>query len=482
MLLNKIPNILIVITDQQRFDTLSCYGNQWIHTPNLNRLAEESFVFKNAYVTQPVCTPSRSSILTGLYPHTNGLVRNGISLNKETKTIAELVSSEYSRIYHGKWHLGNDSKPQHGFEKWVTTHYPELREKESSDYHKWVSSMGVEFPNYDVRPGGDGSASQYAVFQANLPEQFSQASYIGDVTASALLDLGSDDSFLMVANFFEPHPPYSGPLNGLYNPKTIPVGPGFLNRPKNVSEFHISRSDYYLKGNHRSDSVAACDGYDLSKESGWRELRSNYMANVTLVDKNIGRILDALSRSGKAEDTIVVFTSDHGDMLGDHGMLEKRSFYEESAKVPLLIKIPWLSQTQKIISGNISQIDILPTLLDLIGGTIPSYLEGYSRVNVLMGEQNLEENDVFIQWNGVGDRDLGNDTINRMNSIARICLVTGDRWKLSLGKGDNTELFDLNSDPYEIINRATDKNCSKRIELMEQKIYNWKIKTNCLIE
>ena len=99
-----------------------------------------------------------------------------------------------------------------------------------------------------------------------------------------------------------------------------------------------------------------------------------------------------------------------------------------------------------------------------------------------MGEQNLEENDVFIQWNGVGDRDLGNDTINRMNSIARICLVTGDRWKLSLGKGDNTELFDLNSDPYEIINRATDKNCSKRIELMEQKIYNWKIKTNCLIE
>ena len=87
MLLNKTPNILIVITDQQRFDTLSCYGNQWIHTPNLNRLAEESFVFKNAYVTQPVCTPSRSSILTGLYPRTNGLVRNGISLNKETKTI-----------------------------------------------------------------------------------------------------------------------------------------------------------------------------------------------------------------------------------------------------------------------------------------------------------------------------------------------------------------------------------------------------------
>ena len=85
MLLNKIPNILIVITDQQRFDTLSCYGNQWIHTPNLNRLAEESFVFKNAYVTQPVCTPSRSSILTGLYPHTNGLGRNGISLNKKNK-------------------------------------------------------------------------------------------------------------------------------------------------------------------------------------------------------------------------------------------------------------------------------------------------------------------------------------------------------------------------------------------------------------
>ena len=95
------PNILVIITDQQRFDTLSCYGNDWVKAPNLNSLSKDSFVFENAYVTQPVCTPSRSSILTGLYPHTNGLIRNGISLNSETKTIAELIPDEYQKIIMG---------------------------------------------------------------------------------------------------------------------------------------------------------------------------------------------------------------------------------------------------------------------------------------------------------------------------------------------------------------------------------------------
>ena len=114
------PNILFILTDQQRQDSLACYGNDWIETPNLNRIADRSFVFENAYVTQPVCTPSRASIMTGLYPHAVGLHRNNIPLPSDCPTIAERISEEYYCAYFGKWHLGNDMIQQHGFDKWIS--------------------------------------------------------------------------------------------------------------------------------------------------------------------------------------------------------------------------------------------------------------------------------------------------------------------------------------------------------------------------
>ena len=211
---------------------------------------------------------------------------------------------------------------------------------------------------------------------------------------------------------------------------------------------------------------------------GWRELRANYMANVTLLDKYVGKVLDALSESGQSENTIVVFTSDHGEMLGDHGMLEKRSFYEESSKVPLLIKVPWISKEQKFISGNISHVDLVPTLLDLINQKIPENVQGSSRKKVLLGQENLDSNNIFIQWNGLGDRDLGNELINKMNSISRRCIVSSDRWKLSVAESeDSSELFDLNSDQNELLNRIFDPSCKAKIALMKDAIKRWQLDT-----
>ena len=111
------PNLVFIFSDQQRYDTMACYGNQWINTPHLNALASRSLIFRNAYVTQPVCTPSRASIMTGLYPHAAGPVLNGIALPTETPVIAEMVSPDYLCGYFGKWHLGNGANAQHGFKK-----------------------------------------------------------------------------------------------------------------------------------------------------------------------------------------------------------------------------------------------------------------------------------------------------------------------------------------------------------------------------
>ena len=208
------------------------------------------------------------------------------------------------------------------------------------------------------------------------------------------------------------------------NSEKITVGPAFAKKPENVSHYNTSRAEddetgfnkSYIDGVHKSvhvnDSITSCDDcYDLSDEMGWRELRANYMANVTLLDKYVGKVLDALSESGQSENTIVVFTSDHGDMLGDHRHLQKRSFYEESSKVPLLIKVPWISKEQKFVSGSISLVDLLPTLLDLIDQKIPENLQGSSRKKVLLGQENLDDNDVFYEWNGVGNIDLNKQTI-----------------------------------------------------------------------
>ena len=167
------------------------------------------------------------------------------------------------------------------------------------------------------------------------------------------------------------------------------------------------RADYYLAGNLNPLGVEGGDFHDTTTEDGWRKLRAQYFANVTLVDRNVGRIMSALEESGMAEDTVVVFTSEHGEMAGDHGMLEKRSLYEEASRVPLLVRVPWLSDRQTRIGGVIGQIDLVPTLLDLAGEPVPGHLEGESRLPVLRGEARLDDNAAFLQWNGVGDRNLG---------------------------------------------------------------------------
>jgi arylsulfatase A-like enzyme len=175
-----------------------------------------------------------------------------------------------------------------------------------------------------------------------------------------------------------------------------------------------------------------------------------------------------------------VFTSDHGEMIGDHAMLEKRSFYEEASRVPLLISAPWLGAGQRKIPGSIGQIDLVPTLLDLLGDDIPGQLHGKSQLGVLQGEETLDDNDVFIQWNGIHpdmeDRHLGSAEINRMLTLPWRSVVS-DRWKLNLCAGDQCELFDLRSDPYEMTNLFDDPAHRDRIRDMAARVYAWQVRT-----
>ena len=274
-----------------------------------------------------------------------------------------------------------------------------------------------------------------------------------------------------------------------YDPATIPVGPAFLEKPETSSLVNRVTADYFMKfmldGEDQTKDAYmmnhAAHGENVTTEEGWRQLRAHYLGNITLVDKMVGTVNQAIKDAGIEDNTIVVFTSEHGDMLGDHGMLEKRSMFEESARVPLLMKVPWLSKSNQLIEGSVGHIDLVPTLLDLIDHEIPDHLQGKSLKPVLEGVANLSENDVFISWNGyhnnVPERFLGDIKINRMLRLPWRTVVTPDRWKLALCAGDQCELYDLNNDPYEQNNLFNDPDQQDRVRDMAARIRVWQVQT-----
>ncbi len=484
------PNLVFIMSDQQRHDTLACYGNTWIQTPELNKLADQSFVFEAAYVAQPVCTPARATIMTGLYPHAAGPIVNKMNLPADVPTIAEMVSDDYHRAYFGKWHLGDDVVAQHGFHEWVSTedgHRGQYTQPEHqaimSDYHRHLVSNGFA-PD---QAAADGAMLFSADRRAGLPEEFQMASYLGDRAAS-FVHRNSDRPFILYVSTFEPHSPNKGPLDDLYDPEEIPVGPAFLKRPEGASLLNRVRADYYLQymgdpnGFNADDYMTsyASAFNDITTEAGWKRLRARYFANITLVDRMVGKITAALDSAGIADNTVVVFTSEHGDHMGDHGLLEKRSFYEESSRVPLLMRVPWLSESQRMIKGSVGQIDLAPTLLDLLGERVPDRLQGESRLPVLKGEDSLDDGEVVIQWNGISpemeDRSLGTDQINRMLALPWRSIVH-DRWKLNLCAGDQCELFDLRSDPHEMSNLYNDPAHRDRIRELAARLRTWQVRT-----
>ncbi len=475
--MDRKPNLLFIFTDQQRFDTMACYGNQWIQTPTLNALADESYVFENAYVTQPICTPARSSILTGLYPHTNGCIQLNVPLRAETPTLAEMVSTDYLCGYYGKWHLGDEIIAQHGFEDWVSIedYYRSYYSKPEylslfSAYHYYLLENGFT-PDRERQ----GEMVFDRVTSARLPEEFVKARFTGREAARFIRE-NRDRPFVLYVGIFEPHNPYLGPLDDLYPPEDLPVGPAFRQKPpEDASLLNRTLADHYM-GGEMYDA-------DLGAEAGCRRIRAQYMGNVTLVDRAVGDILQALEESGLADNTIVVFTSEHGDMMGDHGLFEKSVMYEEAVRVPLLMRVPWLGKEQRLVKGRISQIDLVPTLLDLLDEPIPDELEGKSRAGILRGAETLTGNDVFIEWNGTDARPIRffangvpPEEWHRVQGPWRT-IVSAEGWKLNLSPSDQCELYDLNSDPYEQKNLFNDPAQRDRIEDLTGRIRRWQVDT-----
>ncbi|MEM8894242.1 MAG: sulfatase-like hydrolase/transferase [Bacteroidota bacterium] len=437
------PNILFILTDQQNFFTLKAYGNDVVHAPGLNSLADESFVFENAYVTQPVCAPSRGSIMTGLYPHTHGVIDNNRPLDPGILTLPEMLGQDYQSAYIGKWHLGDEVFKQRGFDTWVsmedgyqTEFSPQRDINARSDYHHWLIEKG-----YEPNKKGNRFSRRFA---AGLPLEHCKPAFLQKSAIDFLNQVG-DTPFIMYVSFLEPHKPYTGPLDSLYSLDEIILPENFTNE--------LGENDP-----RRYKSKASKDISEYKNEEGYKALIARYWGLVSQVDLSVKAILDRLDQLNLDDNTIVVFTSDHGSMMGSHKIVSKDVMYEESARVPLILKSPQLAHGHQFIENRISLIDVVPTLLDLSGGEVPAHLPGTSLVPFLRGETSADR-DVFLEWPDIRT------------------IVTTDGWKMALIENDRSLLFDLNKDPLETNNLFYEEGNDQIIADLTEKIKSWQVKT-----
>lgn len=333
------PNLLFIFTDEQRHDAMGCAGNAHLRTPHLDRFAQTATRFTQAHCTQPVCTPSRSSIMSGLYPHATGAFENNQPLRDDVRTLPELlpeaVRNQYATGYFGKWHLGDEIFAQHGFDDWrgfedeYWRHYSAGRDRDAvSPYSRWLSERGFK-PDL---PHGRFSRGRSCV----LPERYTKPAWLADQACEFIAE-HRDRPWILYLNFLEPHMPFFGPRTGHYDPATIPLPENYQHPPH--AHHHLKPRLLYER--FREEGF---QWYDLGAEQGWRQMRAAYYGLCELVDAHVGRILDALDASGGGDQTAVVYTSDHGEMLGSHQLLGKSVMYQEAIRVPLLIRAPGQSK------------------------------------------------------------------------------------------------------------------------------------------
>src|SRR5437763_1752593 len=376
------PNLIIFLPDQQRADTLACYGGKKVHAANLNKLASESVVFERAYVTHPVCSPSRSSLMTGTWPHTNGCNRNSVPLDRRFRTFPELMENkDYRTAYMGKWHLGEEGPAGRGFQEWIST-------QSRGDYANFLISTGVT-PDKQ-----DGRFSELAI--SNLPLELSRPKFL-EKHACEFIEKHSRDPFVLVVAFVEPHSPYNGPLNDEHPLSEIDLDPtAMLPESENIPlRYRLMREWQRAEAVLDRQRLPRQFFFGVTSEE-YRSIKRRYLGLVTLVDQSIGAILGCLEQFGLSDNTIVVHTSDHGDSLGAHHLFGKETMFEEAARVPLLIRLPGQTRATTV-PRSVSHIDFVPTLLDLLGQPNHAQCAGKSLLPLINEEAAGPEN-VFLEW------------------------------------------------------------------------------------
>lgn len=460
------PNFIIVYTDQQRYDTLGSSGNRLIRTPNLDRMAAEGTFFTRGYVTCPICVPSRVALWTGRYNHTNLSYNNHRLMMDREQDFASLFRAQgYVTALIGKNHCYPTQR--------MAATFDHVRDSHHGGWHH--PRTEAEHRNLEVRRG----KMQVPFADDPVPAEENVTAHVFR-EAMGFLKSPPERPFLLWLSIPDPHPPYmvSQPYASMYDGVPMP--------PPAWREGETADKPY------RQQLIVAWDRYNRQYPGDAIDrLRRLYWGMVSCIDSHVGRLFDHLRSSGLAENTVVVFTADHGDYMGDHHMIRKGvNLYEALVHVPLIVWGPGVAARRT--DAMAANIDILPTLAELAGIAAPETVQGRSFAAVLRGDAASHRPAVFFEHGDPGrplrPGDLSPEQYEKLAletghhlgediSRGRVKAVRTDRYKYNLTPGDVDELYDLETDPNELTNLASDPAHADVVREHREMILQWLIET-----
>ena len=402
------PNVIVVLTDDQRADAMSCTSGdgplRFMHTPAMDRLAREGIRFRNTFVTTSLCSPSRASILTGKNLDRHGVVTNVVDLNPAETTFPGLLrQSGYDTCFVGKWHLGRES------------------DRRRPEFRHWVAFRG-QGTYFDPTLNINGSDQ-------------AETGYVTDLLTDHAIEFirqSRSSPFFLFLSHKAPHGPCTPPkhLETLFSDIDFPL-------PRTYFEDHSDKPDWFVK-THNHDAFHTL----LHPKENYDKYAKDYCRSLVSVDENLGRLVSALDEQGLAEDTAIFFLGDNGHFLGEHQLFSKMFMYEESIRIPLIVRYPRFGQTAVVRDEMVLNIDLAPTILAL-AGVEPEPVDGTSFLELLAGEEAVGWRQSFryqylaSKWG--------------MPSLEGV--RTDDNWKYVRFR-DWEQLYNVHEDPDEIVNLA----------------------------
>jgi len=448
------PNLLFVMTDHQRADSLGMTQAGVEVTPNLNRLASESAVFTRAYNTCPLCVPTRTALATGKYPTRTGVICNdwqGLTAGDHKPMHQYLAEAGYDVAHVGIHHIR--VKPE------IRERVPFVLWIDNADYDRHLEQNALRQLHYDclgamkkeitmVR-SGVSSQETYSGTVTDVwpgpPEHFKDNVFADE--AITFLRREHSRPFALFVYLWAPHPPLAVP-----EPYASMFDPSKIELPENVG----MPADGEPPNRRQGMAGQLAEGVTMDE---WRKVWAAHLGLVRLADDAIGRMLTALESGGYAEDTLVVFTVDHGEHLGQHRMYQKMEMYEQAIRVPLVFHLP--GTRGKVFDRPVSHLDVLPTLIDLIGLECPDDLDGESLVESVVSGEAPPERTVFSMYAG-----------NKTPCHHRRAAITR-RWKYVYDPEDVPELYDLETDPLEMHNLAADPQHAQTVRELHDECRRW---------
>ena len=470
------PTIVLINTDQQRLDTIGALGYDYMATPTLDRLVREGVTFTNCHVTAPSCAPSRASLFTGLYPHTTGIYKNG---DRWTHSwVEELADAGYYCLNVGKMHTAPFTAPMGFHERYevenkdrylapVPADEPPLPGERFylDEYDRALMARGLERPGREQYRHWPDYEERLGAFEWPLPEDAHPDVFVADRTVAWLDRMPKlDRPLFLEVGFPGPHPPFD-PVDRWaerYLDRALP-------EPV-VDEEDLAGQPAPLQAlrehNEAVDHDSVVHQVDAPSDARHRQ-RAYYYANVSMIDEGVGRILEALAANGY-EDVVVLFTSDHGEAMGDHGHSQKWTMYDPVTRVPTIVWSPNRFDGDRRLDGLCQLFDLGPTVLELAGVDVPDEMAAESLLPALSGEN----------WDGREFVYAEHARDGILRDTAFMTMVRSDRWKLvHFVDHDRGQLFDLEDDPDELRNRWDDPDCADIKRRLLDQLLAWRIET-----